>query len=425
MCMSIRRSAGLTNAFYTRTFIRHLGPAPFRPCFMAFRPFPPEADGLGDSIDELAGRCEKRSSGSQPGVMGGTVRKYSLICLLWTAYGVFMAVNLHFKSLSWPRGQVPFSDALLGELCYAYVWFLLTPVILMVARRWPIRSESWAKATFIHFLTGAAMGAFSKALYDIIKPLVFNEEVPGLATIARTMFLSVDFGTLNYALIILFYHARDYYARFEESRIRAARLEAQLANAQLQALKMQLHPHFLFNTLHAISELVHEDPSAAESMITRLSDFLRLTLDHVGIPEVTLREEVDFVKRYLEIEKMRFEDRLKIDFDVDHQALEARVPNLILQPLVENALKHGLSRRPEAGALRIGVRRHNGMLCMKVFDNGPGVNPEDRKQFRKGLGLTNTRERLKRLYEENYLMALLNPPAGGFEVTIHIPFRLS
>jgi signal transduction histidine kinase len=353
------------------------------------------------------------------------LRKYGLIFGIWTVYGLIMALSAHFKAPVTRRELVPWGQALWGEMSYAYIWFLLTPLALKIGERWPIRSERWVRRALLHLAAAYAVSFVGTFLAWVLHPLGMGQPPMALSSVVRNTFITVDFGAANYALIILFQHAREYYVRYEESRVRTARLEAQLATAQLQALKMQLHPHFLFNTLHAISELVHEDPNAAESMITRLSDFLRLTLENVGVTEVTLREEMDFLKRYLEIEKMRFDDQLDVDFEVEPAALEAKVPNLILQPLVENAIKHGLSRRSDTGLLRIGAQRNKAMLCMKVFDNGPGVNPEDRKQLRRGVGLTNTQERLKRLYEQNYLLALMNAPAGGFEVTIQIPFRLT
>ena len=159
-------------------------------------------------------------------------------------------------------------------------------------------------------------------------------------------------------------------------------------------------------------------------MIARLSDFLRLTIEHEGSSEVTLRQELDFLDRYLEIEKMRFEDRLVVDFDVDQSAMGARVPNLILQPLVENALRHGLARRVDGGIVRVRCLRENGDLWMRVFDNGPGADSQA-QGLDEGVGLTNTRRRLEQLYGPEHRLELANLDTGGFEVAIRIPFRAS
>src|SRR5262249_5377631 len=159
----------------------------------------------------------------------------------------------------------------------------------------------------------------------------------------------------------------EYYARYQEGRVRASRLETRLAQAQLNALKMQLHPHFLFNTLHSISSLVNEDPEAAEAMIARFSELLRLSLENTGAEEVPLSQEVEFIERYLEIEQIRFEDRLHIHFDIDPQTLDARVPNLILQPLVENAIRHGIAEN-SGGRVEVRSRLVEGKLLLQVLD---------------------------------------------------------
>ncbi len=229
----------------------------------------------------------------------------------------------------------------------------------------------------------------------------------------RALAFAIDYGILQYALILLSRYVWDYHRR-------SAQLEAQLAQASLAALRMQLHPHFLFNTLHAISELIHENPAAAERMIVRLSDFLRLTLDQAAAAQVPLRQELNFLERYLEIEQVRFEDRLRVDFEVDPVTLEAAVPNFVLQPLVENALRHGLAHRLKGGRLRIECRPGNGRLCMRVSDNGQGANLA---AIRPGRGLGITRQRLQRLYGVDHRLELRSAASGGCEVEIEIPWR--
>ena len=215
-----------------------------------------------------------------------------------------------------------------------------------------------------------------------------------------------------------------HYAWLEMEASRRAEVLAR--EAQLRALKAQVNPHFLFNTLHSIAELVHDNPARAETMIVRLSDFLRLTLDHVGTPEVPLSEELDFLRRYLEIEQMRFEDRLQVVWEIDDSLLSVRVPNLILQPIVENALKHGFSRNTAHGLLRISCLREEEKLAMKVFDSGPGpvrAVVKIAEPVREGVGLNNTRSRLERLYGGDHLISFRRPNEGGFEVAIRIPMR--
>jgi len=227
------------------------------------------------------------------------------------------------------------------------------------------------------------------------------------------------------ASILLISYAFDYQRRYREGEVRATRLEAQLAQAQLQALKMQLHPHFLFNTLHSISALVHKNPDAADKMIARLGDFLRMTLENSGAHEVSLQEELEFLKCYLEIERIRFAERLTVQLDIEPETLDARLPNLILQPIVENAIRHGISPRTIPGRIEIEARRLNGFLQVQVTDNGPGIssNSNTGTIVREGVGLANTQARLKQLYGENHRLDLSNAATGGLTVLLEIPFR--
>jgi sensor histidine kinase YesM len=185
---------------------------------------------------------------------------------------------------------------------------------------------------------------------------------------------------------------------------------------------MQLHPHFLFNTLHAISTLIHRDPDAADEMVTQLSDLLRMTLDTIGVQEVTLREELEFLQRYLDIQQTRFQDRLHVTLDIPPDTLDARVPNQALQPIVENAIRHGLDGRASGGVIEIRARGTASMLQLTVRDDGPGIkiNGEAPKP-EAGIGLANTRARLKQLYGPLASLDLTNSSKGGTLVTMLIP----
>jgi LytS/YehU family sensor histidine kinase len=228
-------------------------------------------------------------------------------------------------------------------------------------------------------------------------------------------------------------YAFEYYRRFREQQLQAAglelratRLETQLARAQLQALKMQLHPHFLFNTLHAISALMDDDIKGARRMIARLSELLRLTLEGAGRQEVSLRQELDALERYLEIEQIRFQDRLKVHLAVEPETLDASVPNLVLQPIVENAVRHGIAPRSSAGRIEIRAERRDGMIELQVIDDGPGLHPYGEgcpDEFREGIGLANTRARLRRLYGDEHCIEIRNADEGGLVVKLAIPFR--
>jgi LytS/YehU family sensor histidine kinase len=210
-----------------------------------------------------------------------------------------------------------------------------------------------------------------------------------------------------------------YYRKYRDRELHASRLEAQLSQAQLQVLKMQLHPHFLFNTLNAISALVHEDADLAERMIARLGELLRSTLEAADRQEVPLRQEVEFIRPYLEIERARMGDRLKVELDIDPAALDAHVPNLLLQPLVENAIRHGIAPRAEPGRIEVRARREEGRLRLEVCDDGPGLAAGPRE----GVGLTNTRARLRQLYGEEHCFEMSNGAGRGLTVRVTIPFR--
>jgi sensor histidine kinase YesM len=218
-------------------------------------------------------------------------------------------------------------------------------------------------------------------------------------------------------------HAYLYYRSYQAAMLLKVQVEGQLSQAQLQALKMQLQPHFLFNTLHSISALLNKDKEAARKMIARLGDFLRLTLENSGAQEVTLQKEIEFLTCYLEIQRVRFQDRLTTSLDVEAEALDTQVPNLILQPIVENAIRHGISQRSTPGLIEIQAKRQNGVLRIRVRDNGPGlpVNRSHEKLFQKGLGLANTQTRLLRLYGGGHRFELANDPGGGLVVTLEIP----
>jgi LytS/YehU family sensor histidine kinase len=231
---------------------------------------------------------------------------------------------------------------------------------------------------------------------------------------------------LVYWAILGAYQGFDYHRKFREREKRAVQLEAQLVQAQLQALKMQLHPHFLFNTLNSISALLHHDPESADRMIARLGSFLRLTLDNSGEQEVTLQKELEFLKCYLEIEQVRFQDRLTVSYDVAPETLDAMVPNLVWQPIVENAIRHAIAPRSGCGHIEVRAQRLGDTLQLQVKDDGPGLaSKEHSSGSSKGLGLANTRERLRQLYGSDHRFELANGSGQGLIVTVEVPFNSS
>ena len=352
-------------------------------------------------------------------------RRFWTIFALWSVYGVFNTIVVHTRSLLYGK-PMSWTECALYEISYVWIWAAVTPLVLLLSRRFPLGPSHARRNAAVHIVGAFLCAILTKSVWDFTAlPFVAPSMVPvDFETFQKSILRALDFSVLHYLIVLICHHAVEYYSKYENGRLRASQLEARLATAQLQALKMQLHPHFLFNTLNSISELVHSDPARAESMIVRLSDFLRLTLDHVGTPEVPVGEEIDFLRRYLEIEKLRFEERLSVEWDIDPATLHVRVPNLILQPIVENALKHGISRNSGHGILRISCQRENGRLAMKIFDNGPGPQrPPTSEPVREGVGLNNTRSRLERVYGGDHHISLRRVAGGGFEVAIRVPMR--
>jgi sensor histidine kinase YesM len=221
-----------------------------------------------------------------------------------------------------------------------------------------------------------------------------------------------------YAGVVLAWHAAHYYRESRDRQLQSMQLESLLHQAQLQALRSQLNPHFLFNALHSIAELVHENPKLAEALIVRLGELLRQVLQSSASQEVTLAEELGFIRSYVEIEQMRLGERLQVTWDVDESLLSLRVPSLILQPLVENAIQHGIATSARSGALTIRACSEAGFLVLQVRDTGPGMSRESAESGR-GIGLSNTRLRLQRLYGERQKFDLFEE--GGLVVTLRIP----
>ncbi len=311
----------------------------------------------------------------------------------------------------------------------AVVWYpvaLMVPPILWASRRFRLERQNWKRSALVHlaltFCFDALVTFLSLSLFGLFEPLQRNGRSLPFFFLSRFIArLPISF--INYWAILGAGYAFEYYRRFREQQLQASRLQAMLVEAQLQALKMQLHPHFLFNTLHAISALMDEDVKAARRMIARLSELLRLTLENAGQQEVPLRQELDALERYLEIEQIRFQDRLTVKMNIQPETLEARVPNLILQPIVENSIRHGIAPSSDAGRIEISATRQNGHLELSVQDDGPGI--VDGEISKDGIGLANTRSRLQQLYGDAHRLEISNVAAGGLLVRMKIPFQIA
>jgi two-component system, LytTR family, sensor kinase len=353
--------------------------------------------------------------------------RLAIIWGIWTFIGLVFTLQFYFASYRSQR-PMPFVDAVYMQMIWAYLFALATPFVLWAVTRMPLERDNWIRNALLHIPISICLSVLLTALGQVLiwlrwgwphgKPLTFEG-------IIRFVIANFTEAIGIYLLIALTGYAFSYYSRFRESQVRTLQLEAQLSQAQLQALKMQLHPHFLFNTLHSISALLNKDAEAARKMITRLGDFLRLTLENSGSQEVTLRQEMEFLSCYLEIERIRFQDRLVTNLDVAQQTLDAKVPNLILQPIVENAIRHGIAPRSSRGLIEIEAKQRNGSLRIQVRDNGPGLSTHRTSEnvFKKGLGLSNTETRLEQLYGRAHSFNLSNNPDGGLIVTLEIPFH--
>jgi sensor histidine kinase YesM len=367
------------------------------------------------------------SKGSRIKVRRRRWARLGLIWGIWTFIGIVFTLQGYFTSYRSER-PMPFVDSLYLQMTWSYLWALATPLVLWASARLPIERNNWIRSSLLHVPISILLSVFLTAVGHISLWLYWGYRAGkpfSFANMTRFVVANFSEGIGIYLLIALTSYAVSYYRRYREGQLKTLQLEAELSHAQLQALKMQLHPHFLFNTLHSISALLTKDIESARKMITRLGDFLRLTLENSGSPEVTLQQEMEFLSCYLEIERIRFQNRLVTRLDLGDQTLDAQVPNLILQPIVENAIRHGIAPRSTPGLIEIEAKQHNGRLRIQVRDNGPGLSEHRTSEylFEKGLGLANTETRLKRLYGAAHLFDLRNNPDGGLIVTLEIPFH--
>jgi signal transduction histidine kinase len=337
-----------------------------------------------------------------------------------TAFGIFSGLQAYNYITLFTDRKQPFHILLALNVTYWYAWAVLVPGMLWMARRYRFGRHTWKRAAAAHVvavivftLAHAALTVTSRV---IIMRLLAERDVSWLREFQTLFFLNFDWEMMTYWAVIGLSHALDFHRESRERELTEAQLRTRLAEAQLQALQRQLHPHFLFNTLNTISALMHRDIEAADAMLERLSDLLRLTLDRVGTQLVPLSDELDFLSKYLEIERTRFAERLQVHFEVEPETLDAPVPNLLLQPLVENALRHGIAPKIGGGRVDIVARRENASLCLEVRDTGVGMQP-DRRDAGDGVGLANTRSRLQHLYGSNHRFELKSPTGGGVAVT--------
>jgi two-component system LytT family sensor kinase len=343
-----------------------------------------------------------------------------------TAFGIFSGLQAYnYVTLFTDRKQ-PFHILLALNVTYWYAWAVLVPGILWLARRYRFGRHTWRRAAAVHvvgvIVFTVAHAALTVTCRLLIMKALAGRDVSWWTYFQELFFLNFDWEMMTYWAVVFLSHALDFHRESQERELTSAQLRTRLAEAQLQALQRQLHPHFLFNTLNTISALMHRDTDAADAMLERLSDLLRLTLDRVGTQQVSLKDELDFLRKYLEIERTRFGDRLQVHIDVESDTLDAAVPNLLLQPLVENALRHGIGPKIGGGRIDVCARHEGGNLWLEVRDNGVGLPQDQMVAFHTGVGLTNTRERLEHLYGDRHRFECRTPTGGGLAITIVIPF---
>ena len=355
-------------------------------------------------------------------------RRAALVFLGWTLVSIIFAGISYAAAIGENNKEFGFISALRLNLVQFYVWAILSPLVFRFSRRFPIELRPLnVRNLLLYFPALISFAGIHQVIHLAVLWSItprWRQKYRALTDCYRAYFAFGFYIDLIIALLIVIaVHALLYYQSFRASELAQSSLKTDLAQAQLRALKMQLHPHFLFNTLHSISSLVLEDPPKANSMIARLGDFLRLTVDNSDQQLVTLKEETEFLRCYLDIEQVRFGDRLTVTFELEPQTLSAQVPHLILQPVVENAIQHAIAPRSTRGHINIEAKRLNSLLRVAISDNGPGISSNANLPWKQGVGLTNVRTRLQQIYGPDFRFELMNTNGGGLTAVMEIPFE--
>ena len=314
-------------------------------------------------------------------------------------------------------GQSP-AEAVLPSVPPLLFWLGCLPFILRLGAALPLRRGVIWRAVAAHLLAAGVTAALYAESMVLLMTRLWPLPVPPTAGPVATWGIRFQFGLLSYGFVLAWGYVHEYFSQIRSRDLAVARLEGELARAQLRALKAQLQPHFLFNTLHAVTVLIRRDPEAATRTVLRLSDLLRMTLVDTERQESPLADELRFVRLYLEIEQTRFRERLQVVWDVPPELAQATVPTLVLQPLVENALRHGIEPSASGGRVTIAGARSNGRLILRVMNDGTGLRVR-----REGVGLASVRGRLERLYGDAQRFELAEREAGRVEATVELPYR--
>jgi signal transduction histidine kinase len=352
---------------------------------------------------------------------------WSLVFFVATMLGLVSSMLAWQLTISLERTATYFRWLVVLNCAYWYSWALFTPPIVWLSQRFRFERQGLLRAVAVHLpavvlFSFAHIGAMQAAQWWLVT--ADGGEFRWWSAAQRAALMNFDWEMMTYWAIVGLSHALLYYRESRDRELRSAQLETRLVEAQLKTLQQQLHPHFLFNTLHAVSTLMHRDVAAADRTLMRLSDLLRLTLERLGEQEVTLASELEFLRKYLEIERMRFADRLIVRFDVSPEAEAAFVPTLLLQPLVENAIKHGVARKSGAGHIEIAARREDDKLHIEIRDDGVGLSEDALTALHKGIGVSTTRARLQHQFGADFRFEF-HRLSQGVAVVVVVPWRVS
>jgi len=358
--------------------------------------------------------------------MSKPIAKWLGLLGLWAFVGLVLTVEVYFN-LRVSRPDISFFEVAQTQYARAILWALLAPLVLWLRLKVPLSSGRFVAGAGFHLVVSLLIMVSYYLGRTVVVVVVDRGTLDEFWCIARSSFFGRNLiDAAYYWAVLAAGYSFDLYRRFKNEEIKAAQLESRLIETELKALKQQLQPHFLFNTMNTIAVLVREGRNDdAVTLIARLGSLLRMSLDLSRVQEVTLRQEMEFIDRYVEIQKVRFADRLTVRTRIDPEALEARIPNLLLQPLVENAIIHGIAPQTKPGTVELIGRVLNGRLQVEVRDDGCGFTPDDpeRPRKRRGIGLANTHERMAKRYGADGEFAVRSEPGQGTSIWIAFPFR--
>ena len=349
---------------------------------------------------------------------------WRIIIIAWLVICLFsIATN---SVAHWIGGlQMIWDLYFISEIFFFGLWLLAIPMILRLAEKYKIERTHWFRNSVIHLCLGITIGFSINLLHELLRYYAFPQYVENSSFLymVGTSIYAVEFSFLIYIVLIIIYNSVEYFRKYKAELERAAELRTLLARSELMTLKMQLHPHFLFNTHHSIVGLMTKgETEKAILMLVKLSDLLRATLDHSEHNEIPLRQELELISLYLSIQNIRFEDRLKITQQISGEALNAFVPAFLLQPIIENSIKHGIALRSGSGCLSLNIRKENESLVIEVNDDGGHIKLENGQPGYEGVGIHTTRSRMEQLYGKNFELTFTNLEDYGVNVKIKIPY---